>query len=127
MEIFEMVCAGGKLLADLASGSRDIYGITADMERDKRLREAHLSGMAREAKQKEADEEYKATQEAAGDLTRKVRDRFDKLTEELDELKEARKKARTEEEKTAIAEEIDLLIAELAAMGGQILKKTAGQ
>jgi len=122
MEIFEMVCAGGKLLADLASGSRDIYGITADMERDKRLREAHISGMAREAEQKLADTEYRATQKAAGDLTRDVRDRFNKLTKELDELKEARKKARTEEEKKAIAEEINLLMVELAAMSGQLHK-----
>lgn len=124
MEIFEMVCAGGKLFADLATGTRDTYGIITDIDRAKRAQEAHISGLAREAEQKSADAEYKATQKAAGDLTRDVRDRFNKLTKELDELKEARKKARTEEEKTAIAEEINLLMVELAAMSGQ-LHKTA--
>ena len=122
MEIFEMVCAGGKLLSDLASGTRDTYGIITDIDRAKRAQEAHISGLAREAEQKLADEEYCNTQKAAGDLTRDVRDRFNKLTKELDELKEARKKARTEEEKTAIAEEINLLMVELAAMSGQLHK-----
>lgn len=124
MEIFEIVCAGGKLLADLAAGTRDTYGIITDVDRAKRAQEAHVSGLYRESKQAEADVEYCNTQKAAGDLTRDVRDRFNKLTKELDELKEARKKARTEEEKKAIAEEINLLMVELAAMSGQ-LHKTA--
>ena len=124
MEIFEMVCAGGKLFADLATGTRDTYGIITDIERAKRAQEAHISGLSREAEQKLADEEYRNTQKAAGDLARDVRSRYNKLVKELDELKEARKKARTDEEKKAIAEEITILIAELGAMSGQ-LHKTA--
>ena len=122
MEIFEMVCMGFKAAADGAAFGRDTYGIITDINRAKRAQEAHISGLAREAEQKLADEEYRNTQKAAGDLTRDVRDRFNKLTKEIDELKEARKKARTEEEKTAIAEEINLLMVELAAMSGQLHK-----
>lgn len=124
MNGFEMFCAGGKLFADLATGTRDTYGIITDIDRAKRAQEAHISGLAREAKQAMADEEYRNTQKAAGDLARDVRSRYNKLVKELDELKEARKKARTDEEKKAIAEEITILIAELGAMSGQ-LHKTA--
>ena len=122
MEIFEYACMGIKAAADLAAGTRDTYGIITDIDRAKRAQEAHVSGLAREAEQKLADEEYRNTQKAAGDLARDVRSRYNKLVKEIDELKEARKKARTDEEKKAIADEINLLMVELAAMSGSLNK-----